>query len=576
MSLASLPPGLLLILGAFLLPLMKGRVRQGFMLALPVLGLAQLFMLPLGSSVTWETMGLSLELVRVDRLSRIFGIIFHIAAFVSALYALHVKDTMQQVAALAYAGSAIAAAFAGDLVTLFIWWEMTAFTSVFLIWARRTERARRAGTRYLIIQVASGVLLLAGAILHYAQTGSIAFDHLGDGDGGISSTAGWLILIAFGIKAAFPILHSWLEDAYPEATVTGTVWLSAFTTKLAIYALARGFAGTELLIPIGATMTAFPIFFAVIENDLRRVLAYSLNNQLGYMVVGIGIGTELALNGTAAHAFAHILYKGLLFMSMGAVLYRVGTVNGSELGGLYKSMPWTTVFCTIGAASISAFPLFSGFVSKSMILTAAADGHYTVTFLILLFASAGVFHHSGIKIPYFAFFAHDSGKRCEEAPPNMLAAMAIAAFLCIGLGVWYQPLYDLLPFQSVLHSESFHGPYDLTHVVTQLQLLLFSALAFVFLQKMGLYPPELKSVNLDSDYVYKKWVPETAHAMWATGSELGVRLRDRVEATLVDAAALVRTLHSPTGGLLGTPWPSGQTAMWAAVLLAVSLLLYYI
>ena len=575
MSLASLPPGLILILGAFVIPLLPTKARKVWMLALPALGLAQLWMLPLGTTLTWETMGLELELIRVDRLSRIFGVVFHLAAFVSAIYALHVKDTVQQVASLAYAGSAIAAAFAGDLVTLFIWWELTAVTSVFLIWARRTERARRAGTRYLIIQVASGVLLLAGAIIHYAQTGSIAFDHLGDGAGGVGGIGSMLMLLAFGIKAAFPLLHSWLEDAYPEATVTGTVWLSAFTTKLAIYALARGFAGTEMLIPIGATMTAFPIFFAVIENDLRRVLAYSLNNQLGYMVVGIGIGTELALNGTAAHAFAHIMYKGLLFMSMGAVLYRTGTVNGSELGGLYKSMPWTTVFCTIGAASISAFPLFSGFVSKSMILTAAADGHYTVTFLILLFASAGVFHHSGIKIPYFAFFAHDSGKRPKEAPLNMLVAMGIAAFMCVGLGIWYQPLYDLLPFQEVLHSDTWHGPYDMTHVVTQLQLLLFSAAAFVFLQKFGLYPPELRSVNLDTDAIHRRWLPDTANALWSTGSDLGRRLQNRAGASLDDLLAGLRTLNSPNGGLLGTPWPSGQTALWAAVLLALSLMLYY-
>ena len=302
-----------------------------------------------------------------------------------------------------------------------------------------------------------------------------------------------LILVAFGIKAAFPLLHNWLQDAYPEATVTGTVFLSAFTTKLAIYALARGFPGTEMLVWVGATMTAFPIFYAVIENDLRRVLAYSLNNQLGFMVVGIGIGTELSLNGTVAHAFSHILYKSLLFMSMGAVLFRTGTIKGSELGGLYKTMPWTAGFCIIGAASISAFPLFSGFISKSLIVSAAAHEGHWVVWLVLLFASAGVFHHSGIKIPYFAFFQHDSGKRPEEAPTNMLVAMGIAAFFCVGIGMYPKPLYDILPY-----SVNFI-PYTTTHVVTQLQLLFFSALAFGFLMRTGLYPPELRSTNLDFD-----------------------------------------------------------------------------
>ena len=307
-----------------------------------------------------------------------------------------------------YAGSAIGAVFAGDLVTLFIFWEGIAVASVFLIWAARTERAYRAGMRYLVMHVGSGVLLLAGVLIHYRQTGSLAFGALG-----LDSPGTVLIFLAFGIKCAFPLLHNWLQDAYPEATVTGTVLLSSFTTKVAVYALARGFAGTEILVPIGATMTAFPIFYAVIENDLRRVLAYSLNNQLGFMVVGIGLGTELALNGAVAHAFADILFKGLLFMSMGAVLFRVGTAKGSELGGLYKSMPWTTGFCMVGAASISAFPLFSGFVTKSMVIAAAMDQGYFWTWIVLLFASAGVFHHAGIKIPYFAFFAHDSGKALQ-------------------------------------------------------------------------------------------------------------------------------------------------------------------
>jgi multicomponent Na+:H+ antiporter subunit D len=293
-------------------------------------------------------------------------------------------------------------------------------------------------------------------------------------------------------------LHNWLQDAYPEATVSGTVILSAFTTKLAIYSLARSYAGTEFLIWIGAAMTAFPIFYAVIENDLRRVLAYSLNNQLGFMVVGIGIGTELALNGTASHAFSHILYKALLFMSIGAVLFRTGTANGSDLGGLYRTMPWTTGFCIVGAASISAFPLFSGFVSKSMIVTAAANEGYWGVWLILLFASAGVFHHSGIKIPYFAFFAHDSGQRPKEAPMPMLIAMGLTAFLCIFIGVYPAPLYSLLPFPVDYH------PYSTYHVVNQLQLLMYSALAFTVLMLTRIYPPELRSVNLDTDWFFRK------------------------------------------------------------------------
>ncbi|MGA8292681.1 MAG: Na(+)/H(+) antiporter subunit D, partial [Rhodoplanes sp.] len=448
-----LSPGLILIIGALLVPFLRGRLRAAYILALPVVALWQLVTLPNGSFGEIHVLNMTLITLRVDELSFVFGLIFLIAAFLCFIYALHIDDTVQQVAALIYAGSAVGAVFAGDLITLFIFWEGTAVASLFLIWASRNERAYGAGLRYIVIQVTSGVLLLAGVVVHYSQTGEISFGHLGT-----ESLAGVLIFLAFGIKCAFPLLHNWLQDAYPEATVTGTVVLSAFTTKLAVYALARGYAGTEILVAIGATMTAFPIFYAVIENDLRRVLAYSLNNQLGFMVVGIGIGSELALNGTVAHAFCHIIYKALLFMSMGAVLFRTGTIKGSELGGLYKSMPWTTGFCIVGAASISAFPLFSGFISKSLIIAAAMDKGYFWTWLVLLFASAGVFHHSGIKIPYFAFFAHDSGKRCAEAPANMLIAMAISAVLCILIGVYPRPLYDILPYGPV----TFH-PYTVHH-----------------------------------------------------------------------------------------------------------------
>lgn len=418
--------------------------------------------------------------------------------------------------------------------------------------------------RYLVVQVGSGVLLLAGAALFWRETGSLAFDRMT-----LQSPGTWMIFLAFGIKCAFPLLHNWLQDAYPAATVTGTVILSAFTTKLAVYALARGFPGTEMLVYIGAVMTLFPIFFAVIENDLRRVLAYSLNNQLGFMVVGIGIGTELSLNGTAAHAFAHILYKALLFMSVGAVLFRTGTAKGSELGGLYKTMPLTMIFCVVGAASISAFPLFSGFISKSLILSAASHDGYYIVWGALLFASAGVFHHSGIKIPYFAFFAHDSGLRPKEAPVHMLLAMGITAFLCVAIGVFPGPLYAILPF------EVDYVPYTTTHVITQLQLLFFSALAFTVLMKTGIYPPELKSVNLDTDWSYRRvlptilrWLSGIVAVLWAANAAFWHRRWINV------IAGLYRS-HGPEGRM-SQVWPTGAMVLWIALLLGVTLIVNFV
>ncbi len=560
---SELNPGIILIVGALLIPLLAGVVRSVYMLAVPIAAFVHLLGLPIGELGQIQLFDLALITTRVDKLSLVFGYIFLIATFLGVIYALHVGDWVQHTAGMIYAGSAVGAAFAGDLVTLFVFWELTAIASVFLIWASRTDQAYRSGQRYLIIQIGSGVILLAGILMYYRESGSIAFNAIG-----IETLAGQIILVAFGIKCAFPLLHNWLQDSYPEATVTGTVMLSAFTTKLAVYALARGYAGTDILIPIGATMTAFPIFYAVIENDLRRVLAYSLNNQLGFMVVGIGIGTEMAVNGAAAHAFCHIIYKALLFMSMGAVLYRVGTVKGSELGGLYRSMPWTAGFCMVGAASISAFPLFSGFVSKSLIMTEALKGEYFWTWLVLLFASAGVFHHSGIKIPYFAFFAHDSGKRCKEAPLNMLVAMGIAAALCIGIGVYSDALYAILPYKVK------YAPYTLEHVVTQLQLLIFSALAFTVLMRTGIYPPELKSTNLDTDWFYRKLaynvgatVMLLAAQAWATVSASVAGLAGQFERWLNE--------HHSTDSVLGRTWPTGTMAFWATVMLGGYLILFY-
>ena len=560
-----LSPGIFQMLAALLVPLIAaGLWRNVYMAGIPVVAFWWTLGLTPGDNLTVEIFDLTLIVMRIDNLSLIFAYIFQIATLISIIYAWHIRDTVQQVAGLIYSGAAIAAVFAGDLVTLFVMWELTALASVFLIWARRDAASFRAGMRYLVIQVGSGVLLLAGSIIHYQATGSIAFNFLGIGTLGTN-----LILLAFAVKCAFPLLHNWLQDSYGQATVTGTVFLSAFTTKLAVYALARGYPGTEMLIWIGATMTAFPIFYAVIENDLRRVLAYSLNNQLGFMVVGVGIGTEMALNGTAAHAFAHILYKALLFMSMGAVLFRTDTIKGSELGGLYKSMPWSTGFCIVGAASISAFPLTSGFVSKALIITAAAEEGHWIVWAVLLFASAGVFHHSGIKIPYFAFFAHDSGKRVKEAPINMLIAMAAASALCLGIGMFPDYLYAILPYQVNFI------PYTTAHVITQLQLLMFSALAFTVLMWTRIYPPELRSINLDTDWVYRRLMPSICNKFIVLVSTTYHAI-SRVAGIRAERA--IRTSFHLTGpqSALARTWEIGSSALWVMILLAVCLVLYYV
>ena len=550
-------PFLPFFIAALLVVLVPGRARGVVMLATPVLG--GLGLLGLEEGVTFGQVFLGFELapVRVDRLSLLFGYLFHIAAFIGIVYSLHLRDRAQHAAGLVYAGSALGAVFAGDFMTLFVFWELMAVSSVFLIWARRTRRATAAGFRYLIIQVLSGFLLLAGALLTFYQTGSIAFDYIG-----LAGPAAWLMFLAFGIKCAFPLLHNWLTDTYPEATPTGTVFLSAFTTKVAVYALARGFPGTELLVYIGATMTVFPIFFAVIENDLRRVLAYSMVNQLGFMVVGVGIGTELALNGAVSHAFNDVIFKGLLMMSMGAVLHMTGRMNGSDLGGLYKSMPITTGLCIVGAASISAFPLFSGFVSKSMVLTAALEEGYSWVWVALLFASAGVFHHAGIKIPYFAFFAHDAGIRTTEPPGNMLIAMAIGAVLSIGIGSYPWWLYSLLPFDTG------YSPYDATHVIAALQLLFFSALAFAWLNLSGRYPPELPSINIDMEWIYRRFLPRTIHRIGAVIARTDHRARQLIVGTTYRLVANIATRTQAA-----STWPTARMILIVVTMLGLYVVL---
>ncbi len=560
-----LPPAFIFFAGALLALFLRGPVRSAALLL--TVAASSLYTLSFEAGTSYHhlvTFWGGHATTTLDRLSLLFGYLFHLAALIALIFSLHVKDTRQHVAGMVYAGSALGAVFAGDLITLFVYWELVALSSTLLIWLRDSERSRTTALRYFMVHMTSGVLLLAGAALYHQQTGSWAFTFIG-----LEGLAGWLIFIAFGIKCAFPFLHNWLTDSYPESTPTGTVFLSAFTTKVGVYALARGYPGTELLIYIGALMTFFPIFYAVIENDLRRVLSYSMINQLGFMVVGIGIGTALAINGAVSHAFNDVIFKALLFMSMGAVLHVTGKINGTDLGGLYKTIPVTTVLCIVGAASISAFPLFSGFVSKSMVMAAAIEEGYDWIWLVLLFASAGVFHHAGIKIPYFAFFARDSGLRVREPPWNMLLAMAIAAALCVFNGAYPWLLYSLLPYAVD------YVPYTTTHVVTQLQLLFFSALAFAWLMLSGIYPPEKRSVNLDAEWVYRKLAPRVLGEIGAAIDTVDREVRSGVTHQVREVIAGIFRHHGPQG-ILARTWPTGSTVLWVAVILGAYLIFSYL
>jgi multicomponent Na+:H+ antiporter subunit D len=496
------PPSLIYIFGALLIPFLKGKVKNTWMLLIPVIS----FIVVVGADsqagprwvVSLLTFGPEYNLIlgRIDGLSRIFAIIFTIITFVSMIYAMKVKDDLQYVAGLFYAGGALGVTFAGDLFSLYIFWEIMAIASTFLILARRTRRSQAAAIRYVLVHIAGGLSLLAGIVIYIQTFHTTEFSYIG-----LAGPAGWFIFCGVAVNAAVFPIHGWLKDAYPEATAAGAVFLSAFTTKSAVYAMARMFPGTDLLIILGTLMAVIPVIYTAIENDVRRVFAYSLINQVGIMLVGIGIGTPLAINGAAAHAFCHILYKSLLFMSAGAVMEQTGgKTTYTDLGGLFRTMPLTGLFCMIGAASISAFPLFNGFVSKSMIISEISGHHLEIVWLLIWFALAAEFCFVGIKAPLYMFFGKDSGLRPKEAPVNMLIAMGIASFLCIYLAVDYKTLYNLLPFSAAAG----YMPYSASHVAGQLQILLFGALAFIVMWKYKLLPSDLRSENLDTDWLYRK------------------------------------------------------------------------
>ncbi len=493
-------PGLILIIGALLVPFLKGKLRQAYLIILPLAAFIDVALMYTGifgdipfSAGRLPFLEYELTFGRVDKLSFLFGLIFALASVPVTIYSLHVKSSSEHTAQLIYAGSALGVVFAGDLISLYFFWEIMSVASMLVIWYGETDKSHSAGFRYIMWHIAGGIILLAGIVTYIASTGSIAFNAIGWGAGS-ALLPSLLIFIGFILNAGVPPLHAWLPDAYPESSVSGSVYLSIYTTKSAVYVLARGFAGFWPLIWLGAIMTVYPIFFAVLENNLRRVLSYSLINQVGFMLCGIGMGTALSMNGAVSHAFAHIIYKGLLFMSVGSVLYRTGTAKITDLGGLYKTMPLTTIFCLVGAASISAFPLFSGFVTKAMVVQASAVGGLAIVYVLLQLASAGVFEHAGIKVPFFTFFAHDSGLKAKDPPVHMLLGMGIMAFFCIFIGLYPQPLYQLLPY--TVDFEAFTAP----HVVETLQLLLFASFAFFLLKTSGIYPPERRTISLDTDW----------------------------------------------------------------------------
>ena len=500
MTTSFIHPALILICGALILPFIKEPFRKLYLCSVPIMTFLDVIYMSWHPGVYGVVtfMGRwTLTFGRVDNLSMVFGFIMALMAIIGTVYGLHVKDNLQHIAAWFYVSGSLGVIYCGDYLVLFLFWEMMAFASTFLVWFNKDEGALAAGYRYLLVHTFGGIVLLLGFVLRYQATGDLSFVQL---DQHHTQLYTWLIMAGLMLNAAVPPLHSWLPDAYSKATVTGAVFMCAFTTKTAIYTLARAFAGFEILIVLGVIMAIYGIIYAMMENDIRKLLGWEIISQVGYMVTGVGIGTALAINGTCAHAFAHILYKGLLFMAAGAIIHSTGKSKFTELGGLYKKMPTTLFFMVIGGVSVSAFPFFSGFVSKSMIIAAGFEEHLYIAGFLLTLVSVGTFLVAGLRLPYLIFFGENrcseqTWAKAEEPPWNMHLAMGAAALLCLLIGSYPPFLYNMLPNGGV----SYH-PYSGPHLSETLQILAFTALAFVFLKdKIG----AKASISLDLDWFYR-------------------------------------------------------------------------
>jgi multicomponent Na+:H+ antiporter subunit D len=536
---ASVPPALILLAAAALVAVLPRALRAPVMLAGALAVLAQLyFVLEDGDGATWTWLSFTLTPLRVDALSLVFAWAFSLILLIGTFFSWHAPVRGQQVAALTYAATALGVVFAGDLLTLVIYWEIQALASYYLIAAGGMARSQQASRRYLYVHLVGGALLLGGVLWHYGEAGDLAFGLFSSG-----SPAGWLVLGAFAINAAIPPLHAWLPDGYPESSVTGTVFLSALTTKTAVYVLLRGFAGWELLVPLGVAMALYGLVYAVLENDMRRLLSYHIISQVGYMVAAVGIGTHDAINGAATHAFAHVIYKGLLMMGVSAVIHATGRRTMTDLGGIVHRMRWVFILYMVGGLSISAFPLFSGFTSKSMIIYAAEHepGFGWVAYLLYV-ASVGTFLHTGLKLPYGTWLgARRDDIAIGRVPVGMYIGMGIAAVICVVVGVYPAILYHALPF------ETHYEPYTAAHVVHSLELLAFTALGFWLLLPF-LHPD--RTISVDTDWFYRK-----------AGPLVRVLVQAPLEAPFTAAARLTRAIAARVSGAFLRP-----TATWTPVL----------
>ena len=496
-----IPPFLPVALAALLLPFLGRRVGHALGALASAAVVPYVWLTDAGTHLEVSLFGFRTVLYNVDAFSTLMGLIFGFIAAVAVIYSYYTEaDSIQTAFALSYVAASLGAVFGGDWLTLVFFWELMAVTSTLLVWYYG-GRAVRAGFRYALLHGVGGTLLLGAVVWHYVAVESFLFSAAEAGMAG--PVAPVLAAVGIGVNVGFIGLHAWLPDTYPRPHVAASVFLCVFTTKTGVYGMYRAFPeGNVAIAYMGGLMAVFGATFALFQNDMRRLLSYHIQSQVGYMVAGVGIGTALGQAGAMAHVFNHILYKGLLFMTAGVVVYRTGKESLKKLGGLGREMPITAVSFTVAALSIAGFPGFNGFVSKGIIISAS---HYTfekgpvvlgdfyTLELLLLVGGVGTFL-SFIKFGYYAFLHGEYDGSVPDASRGQAVAMVAVAALCVFYGVVDGALFAILPFDVTSDAAVAHvyETYTVDHVVEGVALAVIGLVGFVLiktpLSKIGRVP----------------------------------------------------------------------------------------
>ncbi|WP_101296579.1 Na(+)/H(+) antiporter subunit D [Halegenticoccus soli] len=478
-ALAAVPPFVYVLAAALAVPLVSRRVGHALGMVATLAVVAVSALAPAGAYVQVGLFGFETVLFNVDAFARLMGLIFGFIGAAAVLYSYASRaDNVQTAYALSYVGTSVGAVFAGDWLTLVFFWELMAVTSTALVW-HYGGRAVRAGFRYALLHGVGGSLVLAAIVWYYVDAGSFLFSAAPEGLAAGGEIAAVLAAIGIGVNVGFIGLHAWLPDTYPRPHVAASVFLCVYTTKTGVYAMYRAFPEGHLWIAyMGGAMAVFGASMALLQNDMRRLLSYHIQSQVGYMIAGVGIGTALATAGAFGHVFNHILYKSLLFMTVGVIIFRTGEENLKYVGGLARAMPITAAAFVVAALSIAGFPGFNGFVSKGMVIAAAHKKHIDALWWLLMIGGVGTFL-SFIKLGYYAFFHGEYDGSVSDANRGQQVAMVTVAALCVLYGLFPDALFAILPDAADLD----YVTYTFDHVAEGLALAAAGAIGFVLLKK---------------------------------------------------------------------------------------------